>query len=394
MKQLFTIKSLFTALSFMSFLANAQCPTVLTPSIITNGYNGEATIESHFDITPTFGKLSYNISGAPGSYSAWSHSMINPVTIYNIAGGSYTLCVTADSLNGGCPLIMGCIPFISNVPVCNASFTYSTDSACVTHFVNTSTGPSLQHEWEINGNYYNTTNVDVTLPDGNYSVSLINQAMVAPSTYVACDTALQFINIACNAIPCSVNASFNLIGDTANTGNFYLYNTSTGNGELTYVWDFGDATPLSTQTAPVHQYAIPGQYVVCFTVTSTNTLTGSSCSDSYCDSSSVHRMAAGFLMSKITVVPSIITGVKAISLFSDLKTYPNPMSETLTIELELNTKEILNYTIVDAFGKTILRNSISESKTAVNTNALAKGFYILSLTDSNGNTLKAIKLAK
>ena len=38
----------------------------------------------------------------------------------------------------------------------------------------------------------------------------------------------------------------------------------------TYAWDFGDGS-TSTQHHPLHQYATPGAYYVCLTVTRTDT---------------------------------------------------------------------------------------------------------------------------
>jgi PKD repeat protein len=393
MKSIFTtVKKLgILILYIMAGSVNAQCPTVFTASITTNNYNGEITIEPQFDVTPLSGKIIYQIGGGAGSYSLTSLSMTNPVTFYGVTAGSYTLCATADSLAGGCPLIMDCQLFTGNAGFCNASFTYSTDSNCVTHFVNTSTGASLQYQWNINGNFYTTTDVNVSLPDGSYNVELINQALVGPSTFVSCDTANQMVNVACIPYPCHVNASFYMNADSANIGNYYLYNTSIGNGTLTYIWDFGDATSFSTQPYPIHQYAVPGQYIICFTVTATNSL--STCSDAYCDSSSTQKMAAGFLMNKITVVPSIVTSVKESILPEDFKTYPNPIKDHLVIEMKL-AKETLSYHIADSFGKIILKNAISESKTLINTTSLTQGFYILYITDMNGNTLKSLKLIK
>jgi hypothetical protein len=42
-------------------------------------------------------------------------------------------------------------------------------------------------------------------------------------------------------------------------------NTSTGEASLSYLWDFGDGSPVSTLAEPQHDYAAPGSYTVTLT---------------------------------------------------------------------------------------------------------------------------------
>ena len=192
-------------------------------------------------------------------------------------------------------------------------------------------------------------------------------------------------------IPCLANANFIIIGDTLNPGVYNAYETSTGNGVLSHLWDFGDGT-TSTLQYPNHQYAIPGQYVVCLTVTST--IGTNTCSNTYCDSSSVQKMAAGYLMSQFNVIPQIVTNISQTEKSLDIKAYPNPMSDELIIEFTRNNYEDLNYVLTDALGRIVLSNRIDKTTTTINTSELSAGFYTLNVMNEHENKIKTIKIVK
>ncbi len=76
---------------------------------------------------------------------------------------------------------------------------------------------------------------------------------------------------------CIVNAAFTF----TNVGSTFTFtNGSTGNGTLTYSWNFGDAS-TSTLANPVHTYASPGTYIVCLTTTNVNS-NGDVCTSTTC----------------------------------------------------------------------------------------------------------------
>jgi hypothetical protein len=191
--------------------------------------------------------------------------------------------------------------------------------------------------------------------------------------------------------PCTATAQFSVTADTLNPGTYNAYESSTGTGTLSYVWDFGDNT-TSALHYPSHSYAVPGQYVVCLTVTAN---TGSTtCTDTYCDSSSVHRVASGFVMNQFNVIdPMIVTGVKQIENMY-LSAYPNPIADELIIQNTNSAPASLNYVLTDALGRTVFLGSLQTEKTTLNTTKLAKGFYNLQVTNANGNLVKTIKLIK
>lgn len=271
-------------------------------------------------------------------------------------------------------------------------------TSCQTYtFANTSTaaGPGAFYKWQFGdgsvANTGSTANLYHTYAaNGIYTATLSAYTSTASTT--PCSTAYQTLTVSCGSATCQANSQFTLFPDTAHPGNYFAYNTSTGSGTLSYLWNFGDGN-TSTQQYPFHQYATPGHYVVCLQITSTTGTT--SCTDTYCDSSSVHRIASGYSMTSITGVSQAPTNIKASTFIPSLSAYPNPLSDALTIELDLNAPaNAMSYELVNALGEVVSKDVITGSKTTVGTGSLAHGFYFLSLKDENGNTMRSLKLVK
>ena len=70
------------------------------------------------------------------------------------------------------------------------------------------------------------------------------------------------------------------------------------------------------------------------------------------------------------------------------------MADELTIEAITKDDSKLTYSLIDALGRVVLKGNIENSKAIINTNALEKGFYNLSITNEKGSSLKVIKLLK
>lgn len=472
MKTTITQKLMGLAFSLLSMASFGQCAQI-TGMNVTYGPNGTATITPSMTGTTNPMLTTFYWQTSSGvSQTGWGST----ATFQFPANGYYSVCVQYNDSSNFCYDSFCDSINITNMSAtaCNSNFTTYTDSGCVTHFVNSSTGSNLTYQWNINGNSYTSANPSVSLPNGNYNVFLytFSSGVFCDSTYqnvyvncgggnpsgscnaafthstacstnfynlstgsnltyewrnlssgfallstqqhphlnlgvgnhyIAlytysnnqfCDSATALVSVSCNSVtpPCQVNSNFTLFADSTNTGNYFAYNASSGTGSLSYLWNFGDGN-TSTQQYPFHQYAAPGNYIICLTVTATNgTVT---CSDTYCDSSSVQRMSSGFLMSQIQVIPQTVTSVKDQNLVKGFKTFPNPMGDELSVEIELNAaSRALNYQLVDALGKIISKNTITDSKATINTSALDQGFYFLQITDENGETLKTTKLVK
>ena len=479
MKATITQKLLGLALSVFSIAAMAQCPTVTNMSV-TLGANGTATVTPILTGTTSPVQTGYYWAVTPNATQT-SGTFQSNGTFQFPANGTYTLSVAIIDSISGCYASSNTAVTISNMAAtsCNASFYFYSDSSCVTHFVNTSTGSNLTYNWYINGANYTTANPSVSLANGSYNAVLYTSSAgsfcdstsqyitiscgggtttpcqasfytytdsscvthfvntssaggygiwyINGMTYTAspnpsvslangnyyatlysytpaggfCDSITQMINVSCGSgtttpTGCQANSQFYIFADSTNAGNYFAYNLSWTSGATSYLWDFGDGT-TSTQQYPFHQYAIPGQYIVCLTVTGTYSaaLGGlTTCSDTYCDSSSVHRIAAGFQMHQLNVMPSSVTGIKQTEKEIGVNAFPNPITDELTVEVKTIENNKLNYVLIDALGRTIHTGNIENSKAIVNTSSLEKGFYSLSITNEKGSSLKTIKLVK
>ena len=126
---------------------------------------------------------------------------------------------------------------------------------------------------------------------------------------------------------------------TENVGNFWY-------------WDFGDGDTSVVQN-PQHSFASSGTYYVCLTA-------GDSCiTDIYCDSISVTSV-----------------GINSSDEISDLKIYPNPFSNTATIELTDDSRRIdIDFTVYDQIGREVKTYKLNKPKTIINSNDFKKGIY-------------------
>jgi hypothetical protein len=353
----------------------------------------DSSCATHFVNTSVGNNLTYSwyINGV-------NYTTANPLV--NLTNGTYNAVLYTFSNGSFCDSTS---QFISvscgggTTTPCQASFYSYTDSSCVTHFVNTSSGGGYG-VWYINGMTYTASpSPAVALANGSYYATLYSYTPAGGF----CDSITQMINVACGSgttsAGCQANSQFYIFADSTNTGNYFAYNLSWASGNVSYSWDFGDATPPSTQQYPFHQYAVPGQYVICLTVTGTySTALGgaTTCSDTYCDSSSVQRMSAGFQMSQFTAIPLSVTGIKQAEKEIGLNAFPNPISDELTIETATTNNNKLTYVLIDALGRMVLTGNLNNAKTTINTSSLEQGFYSLSISNEKGSSLKTIKLVK
>lgn len=382
--------------------SNQYCTNLTVSNLPASSCHADFTAYSdsncvtYFNNTSTGNSITYDwlINGS-------HYTSVNPIV--NLPNGNHSVLLKTYYAGQPCDSIshnvyVGCSG--NNTVSCVANFTSFTDSTCTTYITNTSTGTNLTYEWYDITNYNNinlistAANPVLNLPQG-YSV--LQLATFSNGTF--CDSAVNYVYVDCGnpATSCQAYSNFTVFPDSANVGSgiYYIYNFSSGNGSVSYLWDFGDGT-TSSQIYPTHQYVVPGHYVVCLTTTVlyNNAIGSSTCSAIHCDSSSVQRMAAGFVMSQVNVIPQITTGIKLPEKEMSVKAFPNPIADELTIETITTDQSILTYTLIDALGRIILTGTLNNSKTTFNTNSLEKGFYTLNINRENGNSLKTIKLVK
>jgi PKD repeat protein len=364
--------------------------TVVTPCNAAFTQYTDSSCMTHFINSSTGSGLTYQWIEYPTGLVS---TATNP--ILNLSNGNHTIILITLSGGSQCDSVMqtvnvNCAGGSTNTP-CSASFSTYTDSACLTHFINTTPCTYSTSSWNINGTNYFTSSPVLNLVNGWYNV-ILNASITGSGVSTYADS----IYVNCGGTwtvnpTCQVNSQFAIFGDSINPGNYFAYNMSSGNGSLSYLWNFGDGS-TSIQQYPFHQYATPGNYIVCLTVTNTTgTLT---CSDTDCDSSSVQKVSAAFLMSQLNILAP--TSVKEnLTTIKNINAFPNPMGDALMIEVELSALiNNMSYTIVDALGKIVIKNEMTDSKTTINTSALDKGFYFLTISTNDGSSVKTIKLVK
>lgn len=373
--------------------------TNMTPPTCTAGFTAytDSNCVTRFINTSTGNNLTYGwtIDGV-------AYTSANPMV--NLPNGNYNVFLQTYYGNQPCDSIshtisVGCSG--TNTVSCQANFTFFTDSNCVVHLTNTSTGNNLSYEWyELTNNGNTSTLISTaTSPTLNLPQGYIVMQLATFSNGTFCDSATNYVYINCNnpTTSCVAYSHFIITQDTLNpvSGQYYAYTNSSTTGNASYLWDFGDGT-TSTQQYPLHQYAVPGQYVVCLTINGsyTSALGTATCTDTYCDSSSVHRMAAGFQMYHLVVVPQTVTSIKQTEKEIGLNAFPNPITDELTIESTTTNDSQITYMLVDALGRIVLTGVLNDSKTTINTSNLEKGFYNLSISNEKRSSLKTIKLVK
>jgi hypothetical protein len=159
-------------------------------------------------------------------------------------------------------------------------------------------------------------------------------------------------NCGCTNIP-EPKFSFKRTGSTS--GSF----TYTGSSYSTIKWDFDDGD-TSVTASPTHVYSGNGIYTVCVKVTN-------ACGDNtYC--------------ANIPMWPEGIDELNA----EDVRIYPNPVTDQLTVEASLPPREGMTARIYSMQGQEIVQQELKDGKAIINTSLLSAGIYLLQLTDANG----------
>lgn len=379
-------------------VSSQYCTSISISNMAPSSCNADFTAYTdsncvtYFTNTSTGSNMTYGWTINGINYTSTNPSVNLPNGNYSVLLQTYYAGQPCDSISHS--VNVGCSG--TNTVSCHAGFTFYVDSTtCETHITNQSTGNNLTYQWYDMANndtlLSSVQNPILNLASGNPRIGLLTF-----SNGTFCDSLSQNVNVSCSGTvtpsPCQANAQFNVYADSLNAGSFYVYDLSTGTGAVSYLWNFGDGIS-SSQAYPFHQYAVPGHYIICLTITATSA--SLTCSDMYCDSSSIQRVAAGFLMSQIQVYPQSVTGIKQSEIVTGLKAFPNPITDELTIEATTSPGDNkLSYILTDALGRKVIAGDLNNSKTTINTSTLEKGFYNLSIRNEKGVSIKTIKLVK
>jgi PKD repeat protein len=170
---------------------------------------------------------------------------------------------------------------------------------------------------------------------------------------------------------------------TSIAGAAVTFTSSAQNSKSTYLWDFGDGTPLANAPNPVHTYTSAGTYIACLTV---NDNTG--CNSTICQPLTI-------------AVPNNNTAAKKEPMqFNDLiSIYPNP-SSTGFITADLSTFDLkkVKISVFDILGNSVYEREIISNnnieKYVVDISAQPAGNYYMTVESDSGVTTRRICLTK
>jgi PKD repeat protein len=234
---------------------------------------------------------------------------------------------------------------VSNAPV--PTVTASATQACSGDVITLTSSTADSYSWS-NGATTQSINVSAS---GNYSVVTTNAdacAGVGTSNTV---------NVTFTATPTAA-------GSFTTNGNIVTFsNTSTG--ASTYSWDFGDFTN-SSASAPVHAYAVNGDYQVVLTAINGN-----------CTDTVIFNVA-------ITVSIEELMGLTNIAV------YPNPASETAVVSFDNILGNSFDIQLIDQMGRVIISQnnvqSYGSNIVTLDLVNLSEGMYSIQIS-SNENTI-------
>ena len=288
----------------------------------------------------TGGSVELSSSSATGN--VWSNNATTQA-ITVTASGSYSVTVTD---NNGCSASSSATTVnVSNAPI--PTVTASATQACSGDVVTLTASSGDSYSWS-NGD--TTQSIQVT-NTGSYSVTTTNVDACAGVG-------------ASDAVTVTFTATPTAAGSFTTNGNIVTFsNTSTG--ASSYSWDFGDFTN-SSASAPVHAYAVNGNYQVVLTAINGN-----------CTDTTVLNVA-------------ITVSIEELMGLSNLTIYPNPASETAVISFDNTLGNSFDIQLIDQLGRVIMsQNGVQASGSnlvTIDLTNLSDGLYSIQLT-SNQNTI-------
>jgi len=297
-----------------------------------------------------------------------TYTASNNTGTYNIVGGASNGCDSLVTLN----------LTISNL---DANYTFTNNGNGNYSFTNTSTGNFNQSHWSFGDGTIDS----IATPSHTFTTNgFFTVILTILDSTVQGDSCISYyldtINVTGvpNPLPC--HAGYAIYPDSTRS-DINVVNSATGNS-LTYFWDFGDSN-TSTLQNPSHTYATAGPFYLCLTIDD-----GNGCVDMYCDSIGkngvIFNKAGGFI---INITSPNTTGINNINLNSEINIYPNPTSNQLTIDTELNISEVK---IIDITSKVIM--TTKENINTINVADLSNGIYFINLiTEERIITRKFVK---
>jgi hypothetical protein len=292
----------------------------------------------------------------PYSYSWSGYPSNNSGTLNNLPAGTYSCIVTDGS---GCSHSIPPVTLTSPPPI-NISFS-TTNENCVNNGNNGSAISSVnggtlpyQYAWnlESQSNGPDIQNVSA----GSYSLTITDALGCLKSESV------------------TVGYTYNPSSFSYTTNGMVASFVRTGTGCDKFVWDFGNGNTSTINPNPTVTYLAAGTYGVCL-----------QCNDQPSECVKCVNITVPSIISGGTTV-----GIEEAQRISDIKVYPNPTTDFITIE-NRNSKFSSTYTILNLTGQPVLIGNLIGESTTVGVNKLSSGIYLLQVGETEKHLFKFVK---
>ncbi len=154
---------------------------------------------------------------------------------------------------------------------------------------------------------------------------------------------------------------------------WYALNQCSGTS-LTYSWDWGDNSPVSTGDTPSHTYDSAGYYTICVTVANSQ-----GCSDSYCDTSIYLFKDQSNQLVYVNVLQSLPLGISTMNAdnMPDINYYAGAIHFSKAINIPTDM------TLYDMSGRQIMsKNKFTGASITIDKN-ISQGVYLITLQNDD-----------
>jgi PKD repeat protein len=313
-------------------------------------------------------------------------NLMNPTHTYTTNGW---IGATLYIVDGSCSDSLTQWIYTGNPCSLTASFTHTVGLNGNVSFQSTSTGTTLStsYFWSFgDGNTGNTPTTSHTYSNGGAHLVYL---YVNDGGCWSVDS--QYVNV--NTIPCLANSGFSLYWSGTPQ---YWYAIPNYYGNVTNaVWSWGDGS-YSNNLWTSHNYASPGNYSICLSVTVSCGNTSTTCASYNIYRSAVTNTA--MQMVSVNVVKQIPTGVKELNEeHAAVGLYPNPNNGKMNIVIDgidFNTEKV-SVEAYDILGKSVYSTTLMSNDGKIDEwmdlQHLSNGAYYLKIkTDNKIYTAKTI----
>ncbi len=339
--------------------ANVDCQANYAFSV---DHSNKSISVSNFSMGNNLTDFVYNFGDGSYAYSP------NATHTYTTAG-KYNVCLTVYSTSTGCSNIKCQQIVVDTVGYkCHSHFVYTVDSATRTATFYNNSRNNTTNNWEFGDGQVSTLEepTHTYIADNHYIASLT-------VIHDGCkDRYDEMVNI--NVFNASLYSSLGYLYQETygKTGGYPVkFFTASAGVPAKYVWNFGDGSKDSTTNAPEHEYANPGQYNVCLTVSDP----ASNLSFNVCKN--------------IT-----ITSLNYFEQNAHFEMFPNPAYDQLVLKFENIDLESYTLTVLNNLGQEVMQQDIEQTQMKLDISQLPEGVYYVRVQSGKQTSMRKLLIVR